>query len=198
MSLSIDCEGAWDPPGPWATPEAAEAAKCTSNAFLRFKGTTPNDKDNGYGGATIAFLGGNGAGSCYDATPYLGVTFKVKGTVSGTPADGTAADALTVSFVTAQTQSTALGGNAPAAGGHFHAGLTGVSGTAWKTCTVLFKDVVGPSWGWSGSRLSTSDFPVGITQMQAVDFGVAPNVTVDLSIDDVKLTSDAAATTGCK
>ena len=37
---------------------------------------------NAWIGVTLVFLGGNGAGSCYDVSVYSGIRFKIKGSVN--------------------------------------------------------------------------------------------------------------------
>ena len=79
---------------------------------------TPARGLNASAGVVLAFLGGSGAGSCYDASAYRGFRFKIRGTTTSN--DPAARDKVVISLVTAETQSLRYGGDLRGSGGHFH------------------------------------------------------------------------------
>jgi len=129
-------------------------------------------------GATLAFLGGNGAGSCYDASAYRGVRFKIKGNVSATD---TLNGKVIVSLVTAETQSRRYGGDLAGEGGHFHKIISVPS--SWQTVSIMFSELERPTWG------DTMSLPaVAVGKLQAIDWGISNTATTfDVSIDDIEL-----------
>lgn len=133
---------------------------------------------NAWSGATLAFLGGNGAGTCYDATSYTGIRFKLKGTVtSSDELDGK----LIVSLVTSETQSRLYGGDLDGEGGHFNK-VVPVS-AAWTTVQIPFAELNRPTWGATASLTAPAR-----KKLQAIDWGVS-NLTsrFEIWIDDVEL-----------
>jgi hypothetical protein len=135
-----------------------------------------------WAGVTLAFLGGNGAGSCYDATAYKGVKFRIKGNV-------TTADAFNntvfVSLVTAETQSRRYGGDYPdldmMGTGHFNKQIKITA--EWQTIMIPWTDLAKPTWGPS------AQFPaLAVGKMQAIDWGVSNTATTfDFDLDDIEL-----------
>lgn len=112
---------------------AAEAG----GKVLRYAGTALG----AWTGVTLAFLGGNGAGACYDGSAYIGIRFRIRGNVSsGDELDGK----VVVSVVTAETQSRLYGGDLDGEGGHFHEIVTLTPG--WTTVTLPFADLDRPTW----------------------------------------------------
>jgi peptidoglycan/xylan/chitin deacetylase (PgdA/CDA1 family) len=144
------------------------------NGVLRYAG-------NGLGawsGVTLAFLGGNGAGSCYDGTAYQGIRFRIRGTAPGTDE---LSGKVVVSLVTAETQSRNYGGDLVGEGGHFHKVVT-LSPT-WQTVSIAWTELDRPTWGATASLLS-----VAKTKLQAIDWGVSNATTAfEIQIDDVEM-----------
>lgn len=144
------------------------------NSVLRYAG----DNLGAWTGVTLAFLGGNGAGSCYDATAYTGIQFRIRGNV-------TSPDELNgrmiLSVVTAETQTQIFGGDLDGEGGHFH---QQVAVTAdWQTIVIPFADLMPPTWGDS---MSLTDVAVG--KLQALDWGISNQATsFEVFIDDIEL-----------
>jgi hypothetical protein len=144
------------------------------NGYLRFTGAGIG----AFAGATLAFLGGNGAGSCYDASAYKGVRFKIRGTVAATDSF---AGAVIVSLITAETQTQKYGGDLKGQGGHFHK-IIDVS-TGWTTVELKWTDFEPPNFGDSLGMTK-----LAITKMQALDFGIGSSATkFDVSLDDITL-----------
>jgi hypothetical protein len=144
------------------------------NGYLRFTGANVG----AFAGATLAFLGGNGAGSCYDASAYKGVRFKVRGSVAATDSF---AGAIIVSLITAATQTQKYGGDLKGQGGHFHK-IIDVS-SEWRTVELKFSDFEPPNFGDSLGMTQ-----LAITKMQALDFGIGSSATkFDVSLDDIAL-----------
>jgi peptidoglycan/xylan/chitin deacetylase (PgdA/CDA1 family) len=145
-----------------------------SNTVLRYAGTNLD----AWTGATLAFLGGNGAGSCYDGTAYEGIRFRIKGSV-------TSADELNgkvvVSVVTAKTQSRLYGGDMVGEGGHFHQVVTLTPD--WTTVTIPWTGLLRPSWGTTMSLTA-----VAKEALQAIDWGVTIAASsFEIFIDDVEM-----------
>jgi hypothetical protein len=146
----------------------------TNNALHYFGGNLGR-----WSGATLAFIGGNGAGTCYDASAYKGVRFRVKGMVE-TP-DATLVDKMVITLVTAQTQTRKLGGDLNGEGGHFH--KVAPLSPDWQTVEILFSEFEKPTWG-----VSAIYNELAVDRMQAVDFGVSDRATnFDILLDDIEL-----------
>jgi len=148
------------------------------NNVLNFKG----GRLNAWAGVTLAFLGGNGAGTCYDASAYKGVKFRIRGNVTTTD---TFNNTVFVSFVTAETQSRRYGGDyldADMMGtGHFNKQIKITP--EWQTIMIPWTDLAKPTWGPS------AQFPgVALGKMQAIDWGVSDKATTfDFDLDDIEL-----------
>lgn len=144
------------------------------NTVLHYAGTNLN----AWTGVTLAFLGGNGAGTCYDAGAYLGLQFDIMGTVNS--ADELAGQVI-VSMVTAETQSQTYGGDLDGQGGHFNAILP--LSESWETVTITWEELNAPTWGAS---MGFPDLALG--EMQAIDWGVTDQATdFEIYIDNVEL-----------
>ncbi|HTJ44709.1 MAG TPA: polysaccharide deacetylase family protein [Kofleriaceae bacterium] len=162
--------------GTWSWyPQSAVVAIAAdgSNHYLHYTGSGIN----AWSGATLAFLGGNGAGSCYDGTKYKGIRFKIKGTVTATDELN---GKVNVSIVTSETQGRRYGGDLDGEGGHFHK-VVSVTPT-WTTVEIPWESLDKPTWG-----MTTSLTAVAKTKLQAIDFGVSNTATWDLAIDDIEL-----------
>jgi hypothetical protein len=132
-----------------------------------------------WSGATLAFIGGNGAGTCYDASAYQGLRFRIRGFVE-TP-DPTLVNKSIVTLVTAQTQTRKLGGDSPGEGGHFHKIISLTP--EWETVEMPFAMFEKPTWGASANMTE-----LAIDRMQAVDWGVSDKATnFEIFIDDIEL-----------
>jgi hypothetical protein len=129
-------------------------------------------------GVTLAFLGGNGAGACYDASVYTGVRFRIRGSVA-TP------DALNnkviVSMVTAETQTNIFGGDLEGMGGHFNLQID-VTDT-WATVEIPWGNFNVPTWG---DTTGLSSLALG--KLQAIDWGISDTATnFEIYLDDIEL-----------
>ena len=129
-------------------------------------------------GVTLAFLGGNGAGACYDASAYTGLRFRIRGNV-------TSSDELNgkviVSLVTAETQTTALGGDLDGMGGHFNLQVDITD--AWQTVEIPWGNFNTPTWGDSLNLTS-----LALAKLQAIDWGVSNQAsTFEIFLDDIEL-----------
>ena len=127
-------------------------------------------------GVTLAFLGGNGAGTCYDATAYKGIRFKIKGTVTA-PTDPLLNGKVVVSLISAETQIQKYGGDLKdptgMGGGHFNfiVPVTGRVGHGRASPGTMFEK---PTWG------ATTDLPApALSKLQAIDWGVS-NLAAEL------------------
>jgi hypothetical protein len=145
-----------------------------ANKALHYRGTGLA----AWTGATLAFLGGNGAGTCYDATKYTGIRFRIKGTV-------TSSDELNgkiiVSLVTSETQSRDFGGDLMGTGGHFNKVIPVTAG--WTTVSITFAELTKPTWG-----ATTMLTAVAKQKLQAIDWGVSDKASVfDIWLDDIEL-----------
>ena len=131
-----------------------------------------------YRSVTLAFLGGNGAGACYDASAYTGLRFRIRGNV-------TSSDELNgkviVSLVTAETQTTALGGDLDGMGGHFNLQVDITD--SWQTVDIPWANFNTPTWGDSLSLTS-----LALAKLQAIDWGVSNQAsTFEIFLDDIEL-----------
>jgi hypothetical protein len=131
-----------------------------------------------WSGVTLAFLGGNGAGSCYDGTSYQGIRFRIRGNVtSGDELNGK----VVVSIVTADTQSRRYGGDLDGEGGHFHLVVPVTAG--WQTVSIPWTALNRPTWGET-----TSLTAVAKEKLQAIDWGVSNMASsFEIYIDDVEM-----------
>jgi hypothetical protein len=146
-----------------------------TNNMLRYSGGNLGR----WSGVTLALLGGNGAGACYDATAYKGVRFRIKGTVA-TP-DATLVNKTIVTLVTAATQTRRLGGDLPGDGGHFHKVIP--LPADWETVEITFPEFERPSWG-----LSQPMTTLALDRLQAVDWGVSDKATqFEIFLDDIEM-----------
>ncbi len=163
--------------GSWSWyPQAAEVDITPEGdgRVLRYRGTALA----AWSGVTLAFLGGNGAGTCYDAGAYTGIRFRIKGSVSSSD---TLNGKMVVSVVTAKTQSRLYGGDLMGEGGHFHKVIDVTPG--WTTVSIPFAELTRPSWG-----ATTGLSAVAKDALQAIDWGVSNMATsFDVSIDDIEL-----------
>ncbi len=166
--------GSWS----WHPPQSTGATIVTEgrNRVLRFEGARPGK----WSGVTLAFIGGNGAGSCYDVRAYRGLRFKVKGTVES-PDNPSLAGKIIVSLVSAETQSKKFGGDLTGEGGHFNAVVE--IGPAWTEVSLDFASFGKPTWGDSMSAAT-----LALDKLQAIDWGTTEkNAVIDLYLDDVTL-----------
>jgi hypothetical protein len=144
------------------------------NTVLRYAG----DDVGAWTGVTLAFLGGNGAGTCYDASAYTGIRFQLKGTVSSPDELN---GKVILSLVTAETQTKTYGGDLDGEGGHFHKQVDVPAD--WQTIEIPWTDFDTPTWG---DTLSLTDLAVG--KLQAVDWGVTNQATTfEIFLDDIEL-----------
>jgi peptidoglycan/xylan/chitin deacetylase (PgdA/CDA1 family) len=164
--------------GSWSWyPQAAQVSiepDGSSNKALHYRGAGLD----AWTGATLAFLGGNGAGTCYDASRYQGIRFRIKGSVSATDElDGK----VIVSLVTAETQSRDFGGDLMGTGGHFNKVIPITSG--WTTVSITFAELGRPTWG-----ATTMLAAVAKQKLQAIDWGVTNKASsFDIWLDDIEL-----------
>jgi hypothetical protein len=145
-----------------------------SNRALAFSGS----ELGAFAGATLAFLGGNGGGACYDASLYEGIRFRIRGSAQSPDAlDGK----VVISLITAETRPRRFGGDLDGEGGHFSAQVTLTS--EWQTVSLSWSDFATPTWG---STLTLSE--PALTKLQAIDWGVSNLATgFDVQLDDVAL-----------
>ncbi|HXU83135.1 MAG TPA: polysaccharide deacetylase family protein, partial [Polyangia bacterium] len=144
------------------------------NRMLRFHGSNLN----AWAGVTLAFLGGNGAGACYDASAYKGIKFRIRGNVT-TPDmfNGT----VFVSLVTAETQTQKYGGDLKGEGGHFNKQIKITAD--WQTVMIPWTDLAKPTWGDTANLTQPA-----LGKMQAIDWGVSNTAsTFDYDLDDIEL-----------
>jgi hypothetical protein len=163
--------------GSWSWyPQAAQVNIVTDggNKVLRYNGTGLN----AWTGVTLAFLGGNGAGTCYDASRYTGIRFRIKGTVaSSDELNGK----VIVSIVTSETQSRDFGGDLNGTGGHFNKVVPITSG--WTTVSIPFTELNRPTWG-----ATTMLTALAKGKLQAIDWGVTNMASsFDIQLDDIEL-----------
>jgi hypothetical protein len=152
----------------------AEIVRDGMNGFLRFTGMNLGV----FAGTTLAFLGGNGAGSCYDASAYQGIRFKIRGSVTST-------DSLTgsvvVSAVTAETQTQKYGGDLKGDGGHFNK-IVPIT-PDWQEVSIAWRDFAPPAWG---ATAGLTQLAVG--KLQAIDWGTtSAAIHFEIFLDDISL-----------
>lgn len=159
--------------GSWSWyPQLAQVAM--QDGTLRYAGSSLG----AWSGATLAFLGGNGAGACYDGTAYQGIRFKIKGSVTATDELN---GKVVVSIVTAETQSRLYGGDLVGEGGHFHKVITLTP--AWQTVSLTWADLTRPTWGATAPLMN-----IAKAKLQAIDWGVSNTAsTFEIFIDDVEM-----------
>jgi hypothetical protein len=131
--------------------------------------------DASYSGVTLAMLGGNGAGACYDASAYCGVSFRIRanGSALGAfpPTSSEVGANVLVSFITATTQTAALGGDRTEqmgdTGGHYPYAITATE--TWATKHVIWDSftLVNPWWCMA---TPCSTYPFDKTAFQAIDW----------------------------
>jgi hypothetical protein len=163
--------------GSWSWyPQPAQVGmvKEGGNTVLRYAGQNLA----AWSGATLAFLGGNGAGACYDAAKYKGIRFKIKGSVASSDE---LAGKIIVSLVTSETQSRRYGGDLDGEGGHFN--LVVPVTASWQTVSIAWADLKKPTWG------ATTSLPaVAVGKLQAIDWGVSDKTTsFEIFLDDIEL-----------
>jgi peptidoglycan/xylan/chitin deacetylase (PgdA/CDA1 family) len=133
-----------------------------------------------WSGTTLAFLGGNGAGTCYDASAYQGIKFKVKGTVKGS-GSGVQENQIIVSLVTAETQTRKFGGDLAGEGGHFNK-IIDITAD-WTEVKIAWADLNKPTWGDTASLTAVAN-----AKLQAIDWGIHDKATEwDVWIDEIAL-----------
>jgi peptidoglycan/xylan/chitin deacetylase (PgdA/CDA1 family) len=163
--------------GSWSWyPQAAQVSidPDGANKALHYRGTAIN----AWTGATLAFLGGNGAGTCYDASRYQGIRFRIKGSVAATDE---LSGKVIVSLVTSETQSRDFGGDLMGTGGHFNKVIPITSG--WTTVSITFAELNRPTWG-----ATTMLTAVAKGKLQAIDWGVTDKASAfDVWLDDIEL-----------
>jgi hypothetical protein len=144
------------------------------NTVLRYASTSAL---GAWTGVTLAFLGGNGAGTCYDASAYSGIQFRIRGSVNATDMNGQ----MIVSMVTAETQTQAYGGDLDGTGGHFNYVIDVTS--SWQTITINWNQFNTPTWGDTQSLTS-----LAIGKLQAIDWGITDTHTsFEVFLDDIEL-----------
>lgn len=144
------------------------------NGVLRYAG----DALDAWSGLTLAFLGGNGAGTCYDASAYTGLRFRIRGNVS-TPDELNGK--VILSMVTAETQTQVFGGDLDGMGGHFNLQIDVPAD--WTTVEVPFSMFNVPVWGDT-----TGLNALALGKLQAIDWGVANTAsTFEIWVDDIEL-----------
>jgi hypothetical protein len=178
--------GAWSwYPTPNVNVSAVVADDGTGNSALHF--VAGNLGTAVYGGVTLAMLGATGAGSCYDASAYSGIRFRIMGTASADDQGLGYANTIVLSFVTAKTQTAADGGDAATAVGHYHY-LVDVSGAAtrWQTVQIRFN---APTIRDPGNCAALPQACTGLAtdQLQALDWNVQSGQVVDIWLDDIEL-----------
>jgi peptidoglycan/xylan/chitin deacetylase (PgdA/CDA1 family) len=163
--------------GSWSWyPQAAQVSidPDGANKALHYRGTALA----AWTGATLAFLGGNGAGTCYDASRYQGIRFRIKGNVSSTDE---LSGKVVVSLVTSETQSRNFGGDLMGTGGHFNKVIPISSG--WTTVSITFAELNRPTWG-----ATTMLTALAKGKLQAIDWGVTDKASAfDIWLDDIEL-----------
>jgi Polysaccharide deacetylase len=143
------------------------------NRMLRFHGANLA----AWAGVTLAFLGGNGAGACYDASAYKGIRFKIRGNITASDFPGT----VFVSLITAETQTQKYGGDLKGEGGHFNKQIKITAD--WQTISLAWTDFMKPTWGDSATLTQ-----LALGKMQAIDWGVSNMATsFDFDLDDIEL-----------
>ena len=174
VTVGMVCEAGTDPLG-----LCEPTTSCSGqNTVLHAKYTTAAGE---WAGVTLGFTGGNGAGACYDASAYQGVRFKIKGTFTG--GNDNNGRGVNVSFVTAETQSQAFGGDQDpnTVCGHYHYVIPSLS-SSWATIPIP----------WSGlqpgyNNANCANRPFAVKKLQAIDFGTGDGGGFDISLDDIEL-----------
>ncbi len=144
------------------------------NTILSYSGSNLD----AWTGVSLAFLGGNGAGTCYDANAYNGIRFRIKGSVSSSDELN---GKVILSLITAETQTQTYGGDLDGEGGHFNSIVDVTS--SWQTVTLTWDQFNTPTWGDTQSLTDPA-----IHAMQALDWGIS-NVatTFQIYLDDIEL-----------
>jgi peptidoglycan/xylan/chitin deacetylase (PgdA/CDA1 family) len=143
---------------------------------LQYTGMRPGR----WSGVTLAFLGGNGAGTCYDARAYSGIRFKVKGSIQ-TPDNALNSGKVIVSLISAETQSQRFGGDLKGEGGHFYAAVEVTPN--WTVVSIPFTDFRQPTWGVTANLMQAA-----LSKLQAIDWGSTDGSAIfELYFDDVEL-----------
>jgi len=157
-----------------ATAQGAAILREGMNGYLRYSAANLG----AFAGTTLAFLGGNGAGSCYDGTAYKGIRFKIRGSVAATDS---LAGSIVVSVITAETQTQKYGGDLKGVGGHFHKIIPITPD--WQTVQIAWTDLDPPVFGdtLGLTHLATN-------KLQAIDWGVTSAATkFELNLDEIYL-----------
>ncbi|MCK9524077.1 MAG: CIA30 family protein, partial [Proteobacteria bacterium] len=147
-----------------------------------------------YGGVSLAFLGGNGAGSCYDASAYQGIEFDIKGSVVDPRGgwDGGPQNQYTLSLVSAPTQTSSYGGDAPCAMGHYYKQMDSPTGS-YTTVRVPWSDFVLSNYVSAectakGIGHSNPTLAKVLSSLQAIDWGCTSDATTcDIYLDNIRL-----------
>lgn len=146
-----------------------------TNRALRFAGANLK----AWAGVTLAFLGGNGAGACYDVSAYQGLRFRIKGKSPAT--DDLMNGKVNVSLVTAETQTRTYGGDLDGEGGHFHEFVAITN--AWRTVELRWTEFDPPTWG-----VTTGFSSLAKGKLQAIDWGVSDtSKNFEVFLDDIEL-----------
>jgi peptidoglycan/xylan/chitin deacetylase (PgdA/CDA1 family) len=167
----------WYPPGTLNATilEERDVAGGKRNRVLRYAGSGLQAS----AGVALAFLGGSGAGSCYDASAYQGLRFKIRGTTASD--DPAARDKVVISLVTAETQSLRYGGDLRGGGGHFHREVP--LSPQWREVRLAWDQFQPPTWGDTAHLRR-----LALDKLQAIDWGVSRAVTsFEIDLDDVEL-----------
>jgi hypothetical protein len=135
-------------------------------------------------GATLAFMGGNGSGTCYDASVYKGIRFKIKGKVDAAT-DTLLNGKVVVSLISAETQIQKYGGDLKdptgMGGGHFNFFVPVAAD--WATVELTWDKFQRPTWG-----ATTGLMMPALTKLQALDFGISNLATTfEIYLDDIEL-----------
>ncbi|HXI58699.1 MAG TPA: polysaccharide deacetylase family protein [Polyangia bacterium] len=167
-------DGSWSWYPGTATVEIAKDPASAANNALHYAGKNLA----AYSGVTLAFLGGNGGGACYDASAYQGVRFKIKGHDTATDVYN---GKIYLSLITAETQTRKYGGDHVGDSGHFH--IPVMLTADWQTVSIPWAMFMAPTFGTA--PLATT---LALSKLQALDFGVS-SATSDFEIwlDDIEL-----------
>jgi hypothetical protein len=171
--------GSWSWYPQTVTIEMVNDSVTPTNRVLRYAGKNVGN----WTGATLAFLGGNGAGACYDATAYTGLKFKIRGSVKSTMPPFSSS-IVRLSVITAETQVQKYGGDFkldPVNGtGHF--GKNVQVTPEWTEVMLPFATIDKPAWGPS------ANFPMlALSKLQALDWGVDGTAEFEIFLDDIQL-----------
>ncbi|MCK9524078.1 MAG: hypothetical protein M0R76_13710 [Proteobacteria bacterium] len=146
-----------------------------------------------YGGVSLAFLGGNGAGSCYDASAYQGIQFDIKGTVVDNTSWLATKNVYFLSLVSAKTQTSSYGGDVDCAVGHYSFELTIPSSTSYTTVKVPWSSFVASSYVDENCSIPGFTHPSPSLDtvkktLQAIDWGCTNEAsTCDIYLDNIRL-----------